>query len=398
MDAFDYKSRIARYQESLRQDGASCGFVLRPPNVRYLTGFWGYATRAEYSEPRRLICLIVPARGAPLLVVPKIEFVFARRATAALGLDVRRHVEWREEGETEDSWGIVRGFLREQGVTAGRVSIEREYLAPRAHTALAGAFEGFELLNGSGRIEQMRVIKDHAEQTLMRRCGEVAVGQLETEIAGITRGGYREYEIAMLGLEYVVRRCAEAMDGNEVNSPLGEGIQLVTSGPRLAMSHGSASTRRIAPDDVVMMDFCRTPYLLGYRIGMGRVVTQRRLTSEEEDIEATIQRAYRVGLGLVRPGVTCSEIDSRIRDVLVRGGLAEHVVHRNGRGLGIESVELPEIKEGVETMLQAGMVVSIEPSIYREGFAARVENTMIVTEGEPEILTPAPVEMRRIMR
>ena len=73
-------------------------------------------------------------------------------------------------------------------------------------------------------------------------------------------------------------------------------------------------------------------------------------------------------------------------------------MHRNGRGLGIESVELPEIKEGVETMLQAGMVVSIEPSIYREGFAARVENTMIVTEGEPEILTPAPVEMRRIMR
>jgi Xaa-Pro dipeptidase len=398
MDAFDYKGRIARYQEGLRRDGAGCGFVLRPPNVRYLTGFWGYATRAEYSEPRRLICLIVPARGAPLLVVPKIEFVFAQRATAALGLEVRRHVEWQEEGETEDSWGIVRGFLREHGVTGGRVSIERDYLAPRAHIALAGAFEGFELVNGSGRIEQMRVIKEPAEQALMRRCGKVAVGQLETEIAAIAQGGYREYEIAMFGWDYVVRRCAEAMEGNEVNSPLGEGVQLVTSGPRLAMSHGSASTRRIAPDDVVMMDFCRVPYLLGYRIGMGRVVTQRRLTSEEEDIEATIQRAYRVGLGLVRPGVTCSEIDSTIRAVLVAGGVAEHVVHRNGRGLGIESVELPEIKEGVETRLQAGMVVSIEPSIYRDGFAARVEDTMIVTEGEPEILTRAPVEMRRISR
>jgi Xaa-Pro aminopeptidase len=146
------------------------------------------------------------------------------------------------------------------------------------------------------------------------------------------------------------------------------------------------------------MDFCRVPYLLGYRIGMGRVVTQRRLTSEEEDIEATIQRAYRVGLGLVRPGVTCSEIDSTIRAVLVEGGVAEYIVHRNGRGLGIESVELPEIKEGVETKLRAGMVVSIEPSIYRDGFAARVEDTMIVGEGEPEILTRAPVKMRRIYR
>src|SRR5688572_26364405 len=101
MATFDYQGRIARYQESLAEAGAACGLVLKPANVRYLTGFYGYATRAEYSEPRRLICLVVPARGRPLLVVPKIEFVFARRATAPLGLDVRRHVEWKEEGETE---------------------------------------------------------------------------------------------------------------------------------------------------------------------------------------------------------------------------------------------------------------------------------------------------------
>jgi Xaa-Pro aminopeptidase len=146
------------------------------------------------------------------------------------------------------------------------------------------------------------------------------------------------------------------------------------------------------------MDFCRTPYLLGYRIGMGRVVTQRRLTSEEQDIEATIQRAYQVGVSHVRPGASCSDIDSAIREALVSGGLAEWIVHRNGRGLGIESVELPEIKEGIPARLEAGMVVSIEPSIYRDGFASRVENTMVVTATAPEILTRAPVEIRRIAR
>jgi Xaa-Pro aminopeptidase len=398
MVTFDYQGRLSRYQAALAERGAAAGLVLKPANVRYLCGFWGYATRAEYSEPRRLISLVVPARGRPLLVVPKIEFIFARRATAGLGLEVRRHVEWKEEGETEDSWSIARDYFRQNGVTGGRLSVERDYLAPKAWTAIEAAFAGFELANTNGLVEQMRAVKDAAELALMRRCGEVAVGQLEAEIAAITRGGVREYEVAMVGWEYVVRRCAEVMEGHEVNSPLGEGVQLVTSGPRLAMSHGSASTRRIAADDVVMMDFCRTPYLLGYRIGMGRVVTQRRLTSEEEDIETTIQQAYRVGVSLARPGVTCSEIDSTIRGVLVKGGLAEWIVHRNGRGLGIESVELPEIKEGIEAPLQAGMVVSIEPSIYREGFASRVENTMVVTDGAPEILTRAPVEMRRITR
>ena len=57
----------------------------------------------------------------------------------------------------------------------------------------------FELANGSGLVEQLRAVKDAVEIELMRRCGEVAVGQLETEIAAITRGGYREYEVAMIG-------------------------------------------------------------------------------------------------------------------------------------------------------------------------------------------------------
>jgi Xaa-Pro aminopeptidase len=57
-------------------------------------------------------------------------------------------------------------------------------------------------------------------------------------------------------------------------------------------------------------------------------------------------------------------------------------------------VELPEIKEGVPDRLEAGMVISLEPSIYQEGFAARIENTLIVTPDGPELLTKGPTEIR----
>jgi Xaa-Pro aminopeptidase len=137
---------------------------------------------------------------------------------------------------------------------------------------------------------------------------------------------------------------------------------------------------------------------LGYRLGLGRVITPRPLTSEEEDIEATMQRAFRVALSVLRPGVVCSEVEGSIRAVLVDAGLAPYIAHRNGRGVGIEMVELPEIKEGVSIKLEAGMVLGIEPSIYREGFAARVENTVLITPDGPEVLTRAPNEMRRIRR
>src|SRR5690606_28481513 len=117
-------------------------------------------------------------------------------------------------------------------------------------------------------------------------------------------------------------------------------------------------------------------YLLGYRMAMGRVVSLRKLNSEEQDVEAAIARAYDAGVALAKPGASCSDIDSTIRRVLVDAGLGPFIVHRSGRGVGIEAVELPEIKEGSADVLQEGMVISIEPSIYRSGFASRIENTL----------------------
>jgi Xaa-Pro dipeptidase len=394
MYRFDYEGRIRRFSEKLAEEGAACGIVLRPGNVRYLTGFWGYATRAEYFEPRRLIALVVPRSGRPLLIVPKIEFEFARAAAAGLAIEIRRHVEWDEVGETEDSWGLALDHLRELGITSGAVAFERQHLTLRATTAIEEAFRRFDFIESSGWIDFMRAVKDESEIDLMRHCGQLVVEHHEMQVEALKQKQWREYELALLGQEFVVGRCSEALEGTDVNSPIGEGVQLITSGPRLCRAHGSASTRRIEPTDVVMFDYCRIPYLLGYRMAMGRVVSLRKLNSEEKDIEATIARAYEAGIALLKPDASCSDIDATIRRVLVDGQLGPYIVHRNGRGVGIEAVELPEIKEGTTDRIQAGMVVSIEPSIYRAGFACRIENTLLVTNDGVELLTKAPERVR----
>jgi Xaa-Pro dipeptidase len=394
MLSFDYAGRTRRLQQKASAEGVDAVIVMRPGNIRYLTGFWGYATRAEYSEPRRLIALVVPRDGNPLLITPKIESEFARQATKGLAVEVRRHVEWEEEGETEDSWGLARTYLRGQGVTTGRIGFERQHLTLRAAEALEAAFSGFNLGNAAGWVDEMRAVKDQFEIDLMRRSGRVIVGMYEMQAKALTERRWREYELALHGLDYVAHQCAAELEGTDVNSPLGEGVQLITSGKRLARAHGSASTKEIEPDDVVMFDFCRVPYLAGYRMGMGRVVSLRKLTSGERDIDAAIDKAYAAGVALCRPGASCSDIDSVIRRVLVDAKLAPYIVHRNGRGMGIDAVEAPEIKEGSPDRLKAGMVISIEPSIYMEGFAARIENSLLVTENGTELLTPAPTGVR----
>jgi Xaa-Pro aminopeptidase len=127
---------------------------------------------------------------------------------------------------------------------------------------------------------------------------------------------------------------------------------------------------------------------------MGRIVSLRKLKSEEKDIDAITSKAYDVGVAMARPGTSCSDLDAAVRQVLVDGKLGPYIVHRNGRGIGIEAVEAPEIKVGTTDVLKAGMVISIEPSIYRAGFASRVENALLVTESGTRLLTKAPTGIR----
>lgn len=390
MIKFDHQARLKRVQERLAAEGGAAAIITKAPNIRYLSGFWGFVTRAEYSEPRRLVALIVPKEGEPLLIVPKIEYEFAVAATKGTGITVRRHVEWTEPGETEDSWGIAREFIGSP--TKGKVFHERQHMTLRAVAAIDDALQDYTLADGSGWVDRYRILKDEDEIALLRRCGQLAVEMYDVQVAALKKGPLREYEVAMAGWNHVVARCAEEMkdEHNYVNSPLGEGVQLVTSGPRLARSHGSASTRMIGPNDVVAMDYCRVPYLWGYRMGMGRVVSMRPLNSEETDIHSTITTAYETAVDMLKPGTPCSDIDSTVRQILVGGGLAPWIVHRTGRGVGIENVELPEIKEGVPDVLEAGMVVSIEPSVHRDGFASRIENSFLITRDGAEPLTTGP--------
>lgn len=391
MYIFDHEKRIRRYQDSLKAEGVGCAVVMQPANVRYLTGFWGYATRAEYFEPRRLLCVVVPQRGRPLLVVPKIERTFAQAATNGLDLKIEHHCEVSVDGERKDGWGIVREFIAQTGFQSEPVSVEKASLTARSFRALEEGLDGLRLIESSDTIERHRSVKDPVEIEVHRASGHLAARMFEVELAAIKEGGYREYEVAMKGWAHNVEACAhcimsETPNKHDVDSPIGMSAQLLTSGPRLNRAHGTASTRMIERSDIVAIDLCRVPFLLGFRTGFGRVVAQRPLTSTEEDINAIVKKSYDAALDLCRPGAVASDINQAVTDTLVSGGLGPYIVHGCGRTFGVES-EM-KLSEDNKRTLEADMIVSIEPSVYMDDYQSRIESTFRITHGKPELLTP----------
>lgn len=399
MNAALYRARIASVQAHLKADGLDGMVVIKPEHVRYLAGFWGYSTRPEYAGPRRLIALVVPAAGQPTLIVPKIELNFARRRSWLA--DVRHHVEWSSQSsEVFGGLALLDIVLREKGLSHARLGLELGFVSARLHAQLAAELPQAVFQEASPLIERLRMIKSPEEIEIMRISGRMAVAELQAEFDAI-RAGVREYEIAQKGRAEATRLAAQYMIEHEdapiaLDHPVNDGLQILTSNERLDMVHAPASTRMLSEGDVVLLDFCRIPQLYGYRIGFSRNAALRPLSAEEQEMYDIVNRSYDAALAVLRPGAAAEEPDLVARDILERAGLADSFVHRTGRGVGLEGVEGPEIGAGDKTPLQPGMVVTVEPSIYYQGFAVHVEDTYLITRDGYELLTDCPREVRII--
>jgi Xaa-Pro aminopeptidase len=98
--------------------------------------------------------------------------------------------------------------------------------------------------------------------------------------------------------------------------------------------------------------------------------------------------AQLAGLGSVRPGAMGGACDATAREVIADGGCGELFGHGLGHGTGLDIHEAPTLRKGSEDILAPGMIVTVEPGVYRPGkWGIRIEDQVVVTESGHEILT-----------
>lgn len=391
----EYERRLANLRRALEQQGMRGMLVLKPEHVRYFSGFTGYSTRSEYVHERRLVALVLPVDQDPVLIVPKVERDWARGLSWVR--DVRWHVEWTEADVFLDGLEALDAAMRSRGVHRGAVGLEFGFVTARMLAHLRSRFGAVDFRDAQELVEELRMIKSPAEVDDIRQAARITIVEYEAELAAI-RDGATEWEIAECGRQAGIEYGRGLLKDDEDASPIVDGLQIITSGERSLLPHAVASNSVIRSRDCVMMDFCRFVQFRGYRIGMGRVALLRPPTAREKDAFAVAVEAYRTALDMVRPGTLAGDIDTAARTVIRRAGLHEYVCHRTGRGLGLEGAELPEIRERNPMPLQAGMVFTLEPSLYMPDFVARVEDTVVVTASGFEVLTNAAIDLNVLAR
>ncbi len=328
-------------------------------NRLYLTGFASSAGFVLLSHERAMFF---------------IDFRYAEAAQAAVNhLPVVRSEKPMEE---------MRAFLAAEGLTT--LYIEAEQTSLRRAAALREALDGVTVSEEAAfdtALATMRQIKSPREMECIRRA-QTMTDDVFAAILPRLAIGRTEREVA-LDMEFMLRRMGS------------EGVAfdfIVVSGSNSALPHGVPSDKPLAAGDFVAMDFGAV--VGGYRSDMTRTVAIGRVDEMQRRLYDTVLEAQRLSLSAIRSGVVCNAVDAIAREYIDAAGYAGCFGHGLGHSVGLDIHESPSFSPRCETVLQPGMVMTVEPGIYRTGqYGVRIEDMVVVTADGCENLTYSPKEL-----
>lgn len=355
---FEARAEWARRRmESL---GVDCALIATLQNVRYLSGFSGTS-------------------GSVLLFGNESFFLTDFRYTSQAENEVRNHkiVEYKEFNDS------LTALLRANG--AARMGFETERMTHHKAGELESKLDFIKMIPLRGFIEERRLIKDTPEIEAMSALNDLLADVFPEAIA-LMKPGAVERDIAV-EIEYLLRK--KGADG-----PAFEFI--IASGERSALPHGVASEKVLREGEMVTLDWGVKKW--GYHSDNTRTMAIGDVDGELEKVYAIVLEANMSAIEYVRPGVTVKQVDDVARGIITKAGYGDFFGHGTGHGVGLDIHEKPAVSWREETVVQPGMVFTIEPGIYLPGRGGvRIEDMVAITESGCEVLSDGiPKELMRV--
>lgn len=230
-------------------------------------------------------------------------------------------------------------------------------------------------------ITIQRAIKDKAEIELLRQAAKLGSEGFDY-LCQQLKEGITEKELALMLELFWKKQGSKGLAFDPI----------IAFGANGAMPHYRASNVKLKKNDAILIDIGVN--LDSYFSDMTRMVYFGKPKPRILEIHQIVQEAQSRALNLCKEGARIGDIDAAARDYISQKGFGENFSHGLGHGVGLEIHELPVLKNTSpykDTILEAGMVVTIEPGIYVPGLGGvRIENSIVITKKGYEDLTDRP--------
>jgi Xaa-Pro dipeptidase len=362
-----HAARRAALRTLLRAEELDALLVTDLLNIRYLTGFTGSNAALLVhggDEPgaERLTVFCTDGRYLTQSAeqVPDVERVIDRPSDAALAARASKHA----------------GSYRRTGFESHRVTVD-------GLDGLTAAAEGVQLVRAPGLVERLRMVKDDGEVEALRMACAAADRALADLVKhGGLRPGRTEREVA--------RELENRMLDYGASGPAFETI--VAAGANSAVPHHRPTGAALHAGDLVKIDF--GALVDGYHSDMTRTLVLGKPADWQRELYDLVATAQAAGRAALRVDTPVTEVDAAARTVIEDAGYGEQFLHGLGHGVGLAVHEAPALAKTGDGRLAAGMAVTVEPGVYLSGRGGvRIEDTLVVRESAPELLTLTTKEL-----
>ncbi|MGC9333287.1 MAG: M24 family metallopeptidase [Anaerolineae bacterium] len=346
--------RLEKLRETLAEQELDAILVSQAENRRYLSGFTG---------------------SAGMLMITAQE--------AILATDFRYYEQMGREAPDFQLAKIKTRFeelLPEliSGMGIRRLGFESEHVTVHQLHTWSQASDNVEWVPQRQIVEKIRAVKEEGELDAIRRSVALNDAAL-AHLLGVLEPGMTEENAA-----WEIESYMRTHGASKVAFAL-----IVAAGPNGALPHALASNRPIAEGEPIVIDIgCVVD---GYCSDMTRTICLGKPDSHYLEVWQIVLSAQETAEATICAGMTGIEADASARAVIEKAGYGDQFGHSLGHGVGLAVHEMPSASPRVDNVLEAGMVLTVEPGIYLPGeFGVRIEDMVIIREDGVEVLTQSP--------
>ena len=321
---------ITNILNDLKNDDFDAYLLTQFTNVDYISG---------YRPTSFAFCIL---KENPIIYASGMDMELARNNSS---IEVKEY----------ESYELMIGELKDEGIKS--LAIE-----PSLPYSTYVRFKDHFTVDSKTYVDRQRMIKTSQEIEKITKATEIA--QKSFLQLDILNNKNTENEVAFDLVRYMIENGAskESFD------------TIVTSGANSSLPHAIPEAKKLSQP--ILIDWgC---IFEGYCSDNTRTMVY---TERQQEIWDIVAEAHDKAIKAIKPGMKCCQIDKVARDIISDYGYGDKFIHSTGHSLGLDIHETPGFSLRDETVIEEGMVITVEPGIYLEGeFGVRLEDTIAISK------------------
>ena len=320
-----------------------------------------------------------------IILIPAMELGRARKESRIS--DIRTTTDYgaiekiKQHGRERAYCLVVSELLRDEGIT--RVSVPHNFPIFIADELRS---QGFVIEPILSPITKLRTIKTRNEIGYIKKAQICCEAAMQSAVGAIRKAEIRDGVLEDSGHVLTSERIRAVIEHTLIDCGCESHSTIVACGTDAADPHNTG-TGVLSADENIVIDIFPRLRMERYCADMTRTVARGSPSQALLEMYDAVLDAQTAGIGMVRAGISGSDVHNAVCDVFEDQGYLDLFIHSTGHGVGLDVHEEPYIGAG-GGMLEAGNVITIEPGLYDHKIGGiRIEDMVLVTKNGCETLT-----------